>query len=153
MLDTKEKTLEEELGLEDYPFDEIDNYFHSFDVEVREGVRQALSYFDCCEDALKILEIMKEYDLENDRKIAEGRGRRARQVRRRKPEIKEPTAPVAVVGVCGYCEGIVKGMSLPSCEREESGRVFYEECTQCDYYKEVLNIDGVITEFSNKEGG
>ncbi len=37
---------------------------------------------------------------------------------------------------CPECDHEIKAARIPSCEKARTGRVWYEECTKCTYYKE-----------------
>lgn len=54
------------------------------------------------------------------------------------------------IGPCA-CGGVLAGVHVQHCEFQESGRFYYKECNTCEYYREVLIIDGKFIE--RGEGG
>lgn len=45
---------------------------------------------------------------------------------------------------CPRCGGVVRGMLIPWCEFEKSGRRFYRECDDCSFYCETFVIDDKV---------
>jgi DNA-directed RNA polymerase subunit M/transcription elongation factor TFIIS len=121
----------------------LNNYFDSFDPRVQEGVRQALEYFKCCDEALELLNALKAEELENDRIAAEETDKHNEKVMRQGATIegtKVEKIPklTAVVGICPRCSSKLVGFTIPGCEKNHSSRIFYKECTACTYYAEVF---------------
>lgn len=119
-------------------------YFESFDYSVTEGVRQVLEHFGCCSEILSHLDTIAKERLEEAREEAERLDRRFRREvssrpgRPRAVAPKDPAALELVVGLCPKCGKQLMGLSMPSCERKDTGRTFYAECSSCPYYYEVF---------------
>jgi hypothetical protein len=61
------------------------------------------------------------------------------------------TMSLPVVGICPLCGKAKKGRPLPGCETRKSGRVWYEECTICPYYMELIKTKSGYTERGHLE--
>jgi hypothetical protein len=71
-----------------------------------------------------------------------------------KPRFTEPEKLPFVVGVCPKCDSMLGGLPLPSCETKKTGRVFYKECSSCEYYAEVWKkTKQKRTTYYQEEGG
>lgn len=134
---------------------DVESYSESHSDEATEGARQYLEAFGCCPELLDALDKLK-FKIQED--LARESMRRGRDLRKRRktmpppPGAEQPDLPL-VIGRCPRCNGLLKGIQLPSCEVKDTGRLFYKECAEpnCIYYSEVLVDDqGDIREV---EGG
>ncbi|MHA2376676.1 MAG: hypothetical protein ACXAB9_10955, partial [Candidatus Thorarchaeota archaeon] len=59
--------------------------------------------------------------------------------------------PMPIVGICPLCGKAKRGRPLPGCETRKSGRVWYEECSICPYYMELMKTKSGYTERGHLE--
>lgn len=108
----------------------------------------------------KDIQELREEMLERDRIRAEalfrkrklgGRGKPGKVRRPRRFEVREPPQ-MPPIGVCD-CGGVLRGIRLPSCETNRTGRVFYSECDSCSFWMELIRDGDQYIERGELIGG
>lgn len=131
---------------------DIEKFSASFEWEVMESVIQYLEVYGCCIELLVGLKFLKQQRLDRTMKEAE-RDRRRRAVKPRGKLTATPVLPALVTPTdfCPRCEAVMMGEQLPSCERADTGRAFYAECSACPYYYEMF-LDKDTEDYKKIEG-
>lgn len=145
-------------------FKEITTFFSAFKTEVREGCRQMLEYFGCCEDILEHLNKLHIQELTFDRRqaeqLAEERKKRreerkeARKIQQDQLDQLELPPLQAVVGLCPQCGSELRGEPYRTCKEIKTKQfAFYKECSGCEYWSEMFLEEDKYTEIAGQSYG
>lgn len=132
----------------------VENYMKTH-MNCLHSVRQVINMFDKNSELLPIINGMVE---ERDKQLrckAEKRGLTSKQRRRLAGKKNKTVIPtpreLTVIGLC-KCGGVLEGEPMPGCETKKTGRIFYAQCQECDYYREVIREGDRVFERGNLNG-
>jgi len=130
--------------IEAYPVDSIDMAIDVIEFTIKNGLNIAevlriikmVSAQTHAEQAKEIVYRRRYREINKRINVAKRRNRLGKgKKRKRITECEQPK--MAVIGKCPKCGGILRGEPLPACEVDKTGRSFYKECDNCEFFATI----------------